>query len=200
MASVAAAQPAVLLDVMSQELNRNFSILKEKADPAPYFLSYEVTEQEYRTIAGSFGSITSKAGGKVRALDVSVRVGTPQLDNYHRVRGSGVGQVTSGLSISIEDNANSIKRRLWLDTDRAYRVAAERLIRIKTNTQVKVAETDSSADFSSEEPSRSVQPPPPLKFDEAAWTERVRRLSARFGSYRGVLTSRVVVSGQTDTR
>src|SRR5271157_5289908 len=94
--SVASAQPSILLDAMSQELNRNFSILKEKADPAPYFLSYEVTEQEYRSISGSLGSITSQTGGKNRALDVSVRVGTPQLDNYHRVRGSGVGQVTSG--------------------------------------------------------------------------------------------------------
>jgi predicted Zn-dependent protease len=199
-ASAAAAQPPVLLDAMSQELNRNFSILKEKADPAPYFLSYEVTEQEYRTVTASLGSLTSNTGGKGRALDVSVRVGTRQLDNYHRVRGSAAGQVTSGVSISIEDDANSIKRRLWLDTDRAYRAAAERLIRIKTNTQVRVAETDSSDDFSTEEPSTSLQPPPPLKFDEAAWTERVRRLSARFGSYSGVLTSRVAVSGQTDTR
>src|SRR5690348_4621467 len=30
---IAAAQPAALLDAMSQELNRNFSALKEKADP-----------------------------------------------------------------------------------------------------------------------------------------------------------------------
>jgi predicted Zn-dependent protease len=198
-ASAAAAQPPLLLDAMSQELNRNFSILKEKADPAPYFLSYEVTEQEYHSISASLGSVTSNSGGKDRALDVSVRVGTPQLDNYHRVRGA-VGQVTSGAAISIEDDANSIKRRLWLETDRAYRVAAARLIGIKTNTQVRVAETDSSADFSTEEPSTSVHPPPPLKFDQAAWSERIRRLSARFGSYSGVLTSRVSVSGQTDTR
>ncbi len=189
-ASAAAAQPPVLLDAMSQELNRNFSILKEKADPAPYFLSYEVSEQEYRTISASLGSVTANTGSKGRALDVSVRVGTPQLDNYHRV-GGAVGQVTSGAAISIEDNANSIKRRLWLETDRAYRVAAARLIGIKTNTQVRVAASDSSADFSKEEPSTSVQPPPPLKFDQAAWTERVRRLSARFGGYSGVLTSRV---------
>jgi predicted Zn-dependent protease len=200
LASAAAAQSTVLLDAMSQELNRNFGILKEKGDPAPYFLSYEVTEQEYRTISSSLGSLTSNTGGKNRVFDVSVRVGTPQLDNYHRVRGSGVGQVTAGVAISVEDNANSIKRRLWLDTDRAYRAAAERLIRIKTNTQVRVADTDSSADFSTEEPSTSVHPPPPLKFDEAAWMERVRRLSARFKSFPGVLTSRVAVSGQTDTR
>jgi predicted Zn-dependent protease len=199
-ASVAAAQPAALLDALSQELNRNFGVLKEKADPAPYFLSYEVTEQEDRTISASLGSVTFKADGKNRAFDVSVRVGTPQLDNYHRVLGSGVGQVTSGAAISIEDNANSIKRVLWLETDRAYRVAAERLIRIKTNAQVRVAGTDSSADFSQEKASISVQSPPPLKFDEAAWTERIRRLSARFQSYPGVLTSQVTVSGLTDTR
>ena len=46
-AFLAAAQtPAsrpVLLDTMAQELNRNFTVLKEKADPPPYFLSYEVT-------------------------------------------------------------------------------------------------------------------------------------------------------------
>src|SRR3954470_21099266 len=39
-----AQQPAVrpdpvLLDSMAQELDRNFTVLKEKADPPPYFLS-----------------------------------------------------------------------------------------------------------------------------------------------------------------
>src|ERR1035441_4230261 len=86
-ASNAAAQPSPLLDAMSQELNRNFTTLKEKADPPPYFLSYEITEQEFRSVTGTLGTVDSSTGGKSRALDVSVRVGTPKLDNYHRVRG-----------------------------------------------------------------------------------------------------------------
>lgn len=184
---------------MSQELNRNFIVLKEKADPAPYFLSYEVTEEEYRSISGTLGVINNSNGGKTRALDVSVRVGSPKLDNYHRVRGDR-GQFTSGALLTFEDNVNSIKRRLWLETDRAYRSAAERLIRIKTNSQVKVAESDDSDDFSSESPSVFMQAPPKLKFDEAEWTERVRKLSARFQSYPSVLTSHVSVLCQTDTR
>ena len=56
-ASLAAAQPSVLLDAMSQELNRNFTALKEKADPPPYFLSYEVTETEYQSVIGTLGTI-----------------------------------------------------------------------------------------------------------------------------------------------
>src|SRR5690242_2192916 len=86
-ASLAAAQPSALLDAMSQELNRNFTVLKQKADPPPYFLSYEVTEQDYRGISGTLGTISSTGGGKDRVMDVSVRVGAPKLDNYHNVRG-----------------------------------------------------------------------------------------------------------------
>jgi predicted Zn-dependent protease len=198
-ASIAFAQPSVLLDAMSQELNRNFSVLKEKADPPPYFMSYEVTEQEVRSVSGTLGAITASEGGKDRFLDVSVRVGSPHLDNYHRVRGDR-GQFTSGASLTYEDNVNSIKRRLWLETDRAYRTAAERLIRIKTNTQVKVAEEDNSDDFSTEEPAVFQQAPPKLKFDETVWSDRIRRLSARFQHYPSVLTSHVAVLCQTDTR
>jgi predicted Zn-dependent protease len=196
---MAVAQPSILLDSMSQELTRNFSVLKQKADPPPYFLSYEVTEQEYRSVSGELGSVNPPTGGETRVLDVSVRVGAPQLDNYHRVNGQA-GRVTSGAPITFEDNANSIKRRLWLDTDRAYRTAAQRLIQIKTNSQVRVAAADTSADFSQEEPNVHVQPQPKLKFDDAAWTERVRKLSARFQNFPSVLTSRVSASCEINTR
>jgi predicted Zn-dependent protease len=198
-ASIAAAQPSVLLDSMSQELSRNFGVLKQKADPPPYFMSYEVTDQEFRSVSGELGSVTPATGGKTRVLDVSVRVGTPQMDNYHRVNGQA-GRVTSGAAITYEANANSIKRRLWLETDRAYRTAAQRLIQIKTNSQVRVASADTSADFSQEEPNVHVQAQPKLKFDDAAWTERVRKLSARFQNFPSVLTSRVSASCEISTR
>ena len=194
-----AAQSTVLLDAMSQELNRNFTVLKEKADPAPYFMSYEVTEEQYRTISGTLGTIDASNGGKERILDVSVRVGSPKLDNYHRVRGDR-GQFTSGALLTYEDNVNAIKRRLWLETDRSYRAAAERFIRIKTNTQVKVAAEDDSDDFSSAPTAASIEAPPKLEFDADSWQDRVRNLSARFQSYPSVLTSHVSVICQTDTR
>jgi len=184
---------------MSQELTRNFNVLKEKADPPAYFLSYEVAESEYHAISASLGAIDSNSGGKGRTLDVSVRTGSPQLDNYHRVRGAGAGQVSSGAQITYEDSVNSIKQRLWLETDRAYRTAAERLIRIRTNTQVKVAESDNSADFSSEPPSVAIETPPHLKFNQEEWTGRLRRVSARFGNYPKVLTSRATASFQVET-
>ncbi len=202
-ASIAAAQtPAnkpALLDIMAQELNRNFAALKEKADPPPYYLSYEVTEVEYQQISGTLGVLSTEGGGKSRTLDVSVRVGSPKLDNYRRVRGDR-GQFTSGALLSFEDVPNAIARRLWLETDRAYRSAAERFIRIKTNTQVKVAAEDDSDDFSVEKPEKSESSAPPLRFNSPEWSERIRKVSNRFRNYPRVLTSHVGVMAQTDTR
>jgi len=201
--SAASAQSPALLDIMSRELNRNYNVLKEKGDPPPYFLSYEITEEEHRSVSASLGSIDFSGGGKSRVLDVSARVGSPKLDNYHHVRGGrggGAAQFTAGALVTFEDNANSITRRLWLETDRAYRMAAERLIQIKTNTQVRTAEQDTSDDFSSEPPSVAQEPAPKLKFDAASWDERARKLSARFGNYPNVLTSHVTITAQTDTR
>jgi len=184
---------------MTQELNRNFTVLKQKADPPPYFLSYEVTEDDYRGVSATLGTIESNNNGKERVMDVSVRVGSSKLDNYHNVRGDR-GQFTSGALLSVEDNPNAIKRRLWQETDRAYRAAAERLIRIKTNTQVKVAAEDDSDDFATEPAAVSVQAPPKLQFDESSWTERARKLSSHFEKYPLVLTSHVSITAQTDTR
>src|SRR5215471_8310443 len=201
-ASIAVSQAPrspVLLNTLSEELNRNYTALKQKAEPSAYFLSYEVYEQEFRSIEGTLGTIESNNAGKNRILDVSVRVGTPQLDNYHRVRGEQV-RFTSGALLSYEDSVNALKRRLWLETDRAYRGAAERLIRIKTNTQVKVAAEDDSDDFSHENVSTYEAPSAKLQFEEAAWSARIRNLSSRFGNYPEILTSHVAVTGDTDTR
>ncbi len=65
---------------------------------------------------------------------------------------------------------------------------------------MKVAAEDTSADFSSEPPATFQEPPPQLRFDQAAWSDRVKNLSARFLNHPMILTSHVGVSGQTDIR
>jgi TldD protein len=198
-AATASAQSSVLLDGMSEELNRNFSTLKTKADPAPYFLSYEVTDDDSHSVSATLGALTNNGHGKTRRLDVCIRVGSPKLDNYHRVRGERA-QFTSGVLLTFEDQPVSIKHRIWLETDRAYRSAAERLIKIRTNAEVKVAEQDSSNDFSSEEPIVHVETVPLKRFPADQWAARVRKLSEKFSDYPGILTSSVSVIYQDETK
>ncbi|MEP6534410.1 MAG: metallopeptidase TldD-related protein [Bryobacteraceae bacterium] len=193
------AQSSPLLDILSQELNRNFSVLKEKADPAPYYLGYSVVDQQVQVVSGSMGTLQTRNQGHSRTLDVSIRVGSHKLDNYHIVGGERP-QFTSATPISIEDSPNSIKRRLWLETDRTFRGASQRLINLKTSTQVNVTAEDTSDDFSVEEPSVYVEPVKKLSGSADDWTDRVRKWSGELNKYSGVLASNVTVLIQRETK
>ena len=56
--------------MLSEELDRNFTALKQKADPAPYFMSYAVTDEDYSVVSASFGAITSRNQSRNASLDV----------------------------------------------------------------------------------------------------------------------------------
>ena len=121
------AQAPPLLGILSQEMDRNFLVLRERVDPAPYFLAYEVTEREAYLVSATLGSLQSSDTSRTRFLDVTLRVGSPKLDNYHRLPGNVLRFSTSGV-LPLDDKAEAIQQRLWLETDRAYRDASERLL------------------------------------------------------------------------
>ncbi len=197
----AAGQQAstALLDVMVSELDRNFRVLKEKADPAPYFLSYAITEDESAVVSATMGALARQSASRSRTLDVSVRVGSRQLDNYRSARGERV-HFTQGSVFPLDDHPVALRHRMWQDTDRVYRLAAERLIKIKTSTQVKVAAEDGSGDFSEEEAARHVEPARRLMFPADQWADRARKLSTGFGKYPQILTSGITVLAQQETK
>ncbi|MBS1875257.1 MAG: peptidase U62 [Acidobacteria bacterium] len=194
-----AQQPSPLLRILEQEIGRNFGVLKEKADPPPYFLSYTVVESEGNVIAATMGAVTGQNHSNSRLLDVTVRVGSPALDNYHRTANDRP-QFSSLVAIPVEDGEAAIRRACWLETDRIYRAASQRLIQIKTNQQVQVSRDDDSADFSKEDPAQYTGATPKLSFPAAEWTNRLRKLSARFSNYPGVLNSTVAVAAQRETK
>jgi len=193
------AGESVLLDTMSQELQRNFQALKQKADPSPYFMAYEVTDLDTHEVGATLGVLNSTDNQRNRYLDVTVRVGDEKMDNYRRARGERI-QFTSGTPVAIEDVPSALSSRMWLETDRVYRAAADRLIRIKTNQQVKAADRDQSNDFSSEEAYAHTEAPFRATFDDAKWKESVRDWSRDFRSYPDLLSSNVSVSVQADNR
>jgi predicted Zn-dependent protease len=184
---------------MNRELQRNFSALKQKAETPPYFMSYEVSDMESHETGATLGVLNSSGSSHNRYLDTTIRVGDPSLDNYRRVRGDRI-QFTSALSVPIDDGVAGLNQRIWLETDRVYRAAADRLIRIKTNQQVKAAARDQSPDFSREESYVHTSKPAETTFDEAKWSKAVREWSADFKEYPDLLSSTVHVSAQVDNR
>jgi predicted Zn-dependent protease len=156
-------------------------------------MAYEVTEEEGCAVAATFGALQVSQCEQGRALDVTVRVGSYQLDNYHRAGGERP-TFTTAARLPVDDTPEAIRLALWRETDRVYRSAAERLIRLKTSTQVRVAGEEEAPDFSEEKPVVYREAPRPLSFSRAQWEDRVRRWSAAFPGEGGILTSQVSLS------
>jgi predicted Zn-dependent protease len=179
-------RPDVLLQAMQRELQRASTSLA-KSDPAPYYLSYSVTDGDGTTIAGTDGGLIVSTSLHRRVADVMMRVGSSALDNTHsQSRPSGI---ISG-TLPLRDDPDGIARVLWLLTDREYEQASAAYLRVKTNQAVQSAEEDKSPDFSQETPqdyagassanaARDVKP----------WEDRIRRVSAGFLKYPEVYSS-----------
>jgi predicted Zn-dependent protease len=178
---------------MQGELSRATSDLA-KSQPAPYFLSYTVNDQSVVVLVGAYGSLLTNAALRRRQADVTMRVGSPALDNTHgQSRPSGM---TSG-SLPLGDDADAIARVLWELTDREYKRAAPAFLNVKTNTAVRAEEEDKSPDFSKETPQTHTGEPPTLPaLDRAAWEGEIRRLSANFRKYPEVYFATVVLQVQ----
>jgi TldD protein len=191
----AGAKPSTdpVLKVMQSELARATTDLA-KTEPAPYYLSYTVNDQDLVVLIGSYGSLLTNAGLRRRQADVTMRVGTPALDNTHgQSRASGM---TSG-SLPLGDDPDAIARVLWELTDREYKRAAPAYLNVKTNTAVRAEEEDKSPDFSKETPQTHTGEPLTVPgFDKLAWEGEIRRLSGEFRKYPEVYAGSVTLQVQ----
>ena len=180
----------LLLTAMEKELHRGQAELA-KQDPAPYFTSYNVTDWESMVVVSAQGGLLTSSRARRRIADVSVRIGTPALDNTHdEERRSGI---TSG-QLPLRDDPDAIARVLWKLTYEQYRKAQQAYTNVKTKTAVRAKDEDDSPDFSQEKPSIYVEEPHALPFPEQReWENTARRYSASFRQYPQVEQSMVVL-------
>jgi predicted Zn-dependent protease len=198
-----AEDESVLLQAMQQELDRTMENLAGAAEEAPlYFLMYGAAERISYSCTASLGAIQDESDGHSRMLDIDLRVGSRQLDNTHQIRGGRGGRGLRGgsTSIPLDDDVMAIRASIWLATDRAFKRAQERLVRVKTDRAVKVDEEDRSDDFSEEEASVHVGRLATLEVEKEAWKERLRKHSLRFKENPFVYDSAVSLSATATNR
>jgi predicted Zn-dependent protease len=176
-----------VLTALEEEMKRSVEGLKAKGDPAPYFISYCVTEREGVELSTSRGALRLRSSNRTRVLEVDVRVGDYGFDNTRRMRGEHDGGGGRGHSrlirLPLEDDDVAIRQAIWLETDRSYKQAVESYIRVKANAELKTKEEDESADFSKETPERYEGPVPPFSVDVDAWEKTLKDVSKTFRAY-----------------
>jgi len=184
--ALAEDSPAPILEALELELKRSMDLLGAEPVP-PYYLAYEVTEVDSRSVSSSFGLTRRRREERRRFLDVDLRVGEYSLDNTHPVRGDRSGSRPtdrfSFVEVPLDDDVDSIRAVLWRATDARYKRSLEQLTAVRTNVQVKVEETDASPDFSPSDPVRFVEGP--TEFDPSLdeWQERVNSYATLFASH-----------------
>ena len=176
-----------LMDILSDELNREMQALGSQETP-PYFIGYSVSDVHRTTVGASFGALTRSSSSDDRLLSVIVRVGDYSMDNMHEMRDDPFEQfmVRYGgfLRLAREDDPDAIRAVLWQETNREYRQAVERFTKVKANVAVKVAEEDTSADFSLE-PAPTVYNESPVDIetllgDPSVWEAKVKKYTEPF--------------------
>jgi TldD protein len=201
------AQSSVLMDAMTSEVSRAMANLGKQvsADPAnaelpqaPYFLSYSASDLQSVGISAQFGALVSSQANHKRSVDVLVRVGDVKLDNTH---GNHRASALSTVALPLNEDRRAIERTLWWGTNSGYGNALHNYLQVKTETQVRAKEEDSSPDFSHEAPEVSIgNAVSAPAIDTLRWEARVRSLSILFRSYPDLYANLVSLQVENETR
>jgi len=194
-----AEQTGGLIGILAGELSREYTALKAKGDPPPYYMAYAVTEEQSDSESATLGALVSDSHNRTRGFDTTIRAGSEKFDNYHPFKGSRI-QFTRFSPLSLEDDANQIRHALWEESDRVYRLASRRLLQLKTDDQLLAEQRDKDADFSPEPAVQYSRPPENYHFDADGWANKVRAWSAEFKSHPQILASGVSFRAQKEIR
>lgn len=184
-----AASLAPLLGAMKSELDRSMKTLGT-LDPPAYYIGYTLTDSQRATVSGSNGALLQSDENRNRWLEVSVRAGSYDLDNTHKVDGRQPPNGGPGTNAPLDDAPDVLRRAIWLEIDKQYRAAAEALIKIKTGKEVQVQTVEGSApDFSHEKPQVYAGPWVSFTLDRKPWEQKVRNYTAFFRQFPAVINS-----------
>src|SRR6185369_17050984 len=171
--------------------------LATKGNPAPYYIGYEVHDRSEVVVSASYGALVQSSSRRSRILDADVRVGDYRLDSTHTIRSDDFDFAAAmggrAVALPLGDDTAALRAVAWAETDRRYKEAAERLVKIKSQHMVRVAEEDPSDDFSHEKPVTYIGKTAAITVDVPAWEAIIRRVSARFRGQAEVHDSQVTL-------
>ena len=166
-------------------------------DPPAYYLGYTITDTQRVDVSGSNGALLNSSENRNRWLEVSVRTGSYNLDDTHKVGGRQMQEGSPVVAVPVDDDPDVLRRAVWLETDKEYRAAEEALIKIKTGKEVKVETAEGNApDFSREQPHTYIGPQVSIAVDRTPWEAKVRAYTKAFRESTAIINSIVTFSAQ----
>lgn len=193
----------VLLRSMKAELTRSFNRLKKEGPYPLYFLAYRVYDIEGVNMTARFGALDSiTTPAHFRQVQIEARVGNAKLDNTHPTPGVQASDLIfePHSPVPLDDDEMTIRNSLWLETDVCFKVAQDKLEKIKGNKELNPADDYVADCFSLDTKRVSTGKPVIFKVDVNQWRERTRKLSAMFKKYPFINASSVNFVGEKRKR
>lgn len=188
----------VVIDAMQAELERSMSHLRLDGYEAPYFISYQIKDNIYHSIAGKYGAVVSSKNERERKLFVDVRVGGYEFDNAINGRSGGNVPYYDASSVPLDNDPVAIRTALWQVTDYTYKEALTQYFNKKAGDVQDVNDED-LASFTKESPHRFIGPELSLAFDREEWERNIRDISSVFKDYEDIFNADVVFTAQKET-
>ncbi|MGA2652226.1 MAG: metallopeptidase TldD-related protein [Terracidiphilus sp.] len=167
------AEKDPLLKAMLTEMDRSMSQLQLPGFAKPFFIQYRIEDvDDYQTKA-EFGASEGGSRSHQRVARVTVRVGDYRTDSSGG-RGDGSLQLAP-----LDEDPVAIRSALWAATDTAYKSALAAFAQ-KQAALKQVQTLPQADDFSQEKPVVSLGEPAKLEVDDAAWVDRIAKMSGLY--------------------
>ncbi len=202
---LAQGQPAPLLDLLDQELQRNLARLQEEdVDVPAYFMAYDVVSVDELWMEARHGALVKDHMRDDRVVDVDVRVGGPELDNGHTQGGNYVANgLGAGLSVAKHDDPLALAQALWVVTESQYRDALDAFSEAESHESMLTRDDEPMhPDFSEEEPVEHIEATHQVDLAGLSkqWGPTIAELSTILGADPLVYDSTVVFMGRVENR
>jgi predicted Zn-dependent protease len=188
----------IVLQAMEDELMRSQEKLKLEGYETPYFISYQIKDNEYYSIKGKYGAIASSENDRIRRLFVDVRVGNYDFDNSIKGRSGGGVPFHGASDVPVDNDPDAIRAALWQATDLAYKGALTQYFNKKANNVLEIKDT-SSKSFTREKSHDYYGPELNLTFNPGEWKDKIREISSVYKNYKELTNADIVITAQKET-
>ena len=194
------AQKDPMLEILSNELMRNFKTLKKQKPPV-YYLSYQLRVMKELNLIAVAGDLSQNTKGSFGWLDVDARVGSTQTDNTHELKGFwNKYRLEGGVVPTDQKSRRALRHLLWRSTQKAVEKAQDDYNNVVSNKQVSSASLDPSDDFVPPQKQLFCQTHPEITYDRQEIANRLKEISALVKEYNFIDKSAFAFSlSQEDT-
>ncbi|RDV36963.1 TldD/PmbA family protein [Bradymonadaceae bacterium TMQ3] len=190
-----------VVSTLSAELDRSMERLRLDDYEGPYFLSYQLKDDESVTIGGKFGALTTDSHSRQRYAYVESRVGSYGFDNFANIDAESYRMANFRADRVVPlDDGDALRGALWLLTDETYKKALSDYLTKRGGAVYEAQEEVEVPSFSREDAVSHRGPAKPLELDEVAWREQVRRITGELKEHTFLLDASMEVSAQRVVR